>query len=297
MRRNHPARIAAWRRLAWAAALILPLSGPGCSVDDGSGGGGPGHREQTLALTPDQELALGREAYREILAEKRALPGDAPEVQRVRRVGRRIAAACEIGPLMREINLHVADYRFEWEFNVIEDDHVNAFCLPGGKVAVFSGLLDVAEDDDQLATVIGHEVAHALAHHASERLALAGYGDELRSAGFLLERLDRGTRGKLIGLLSAGAGLNSLAYGRFQESEADHIGVFLMAFAGYDPDEAVVFWRRMSALSREWGRLPEILSDHPSDARRIAQLEEWVPLAKGAKRAFDDGRIAPATGR
>src|SRR5207248_6465206 len=123
--------------------------------------------------------------------------------------------------LMREINLHVEDYPFEWEFNVIDDDHVNAFCLPGGKVAVFSGLLAIVENDDQLATVIGHEVAHALAHHASERIGLyPEYGETLRAAGFSLQRVDPGKRWKLISLLSAGASLNSLAYSRFQELEA-----------------------------------------------------------------------------
>src|SRR5262249_18678238 len=151
---------------------------------------------------------------------------NSPQTQRVRRVGERIAETVKIEPLMREINLHVEGYPFEWEFNVLEDRQVNAFCLPGGKVAVYTGLLHVAEDDGQLAAVLGHEIAHALAHHSSERLA----------------RQEREGDGLM-------AALRGKKYDREQESEADHIGVFLMTFAGYKPEEAVTFWKHMKWLS------------------------------------------------
>jgi predicted Zn-dependent protease len=233
-------------------------------------GQGPGHRAQELALSPEQELELGRKAYREVLSESRPLPHDSKEVQQVKRVGERIAATTKIEPLMREINLNVKDYRFEWEFNVLEDKQINAFCLPSGKVAVFSGLLHVVRNDDQLAAVLGHEIAHALAHHTSERLAT-----QQREGGGLM------------------AALREKAFDRQQESEADHIGVFLMTFAGYDPEQAVVFWQEMKRLSDERGHIPEILSDHPSDEKRIAQLKEWVPKALAGKKAYDEGRIAP----
>jgi predicted Zn-dependent protease len=251
---------------------LLPLAG--CDARPPGQGQGPGHREQDLALSPQEELELGRKAYREVLGESRALPHDSKEVRRVTHVGERIAETVKVEPLMREINLHVRDYRFEWEFNVLEDRQVNAFCLPGGKVAVFTGLLHVVRNDDQLAAVLGHEVAHALAHHASERLA----------------RQEREGRGLM-------AALRERKYDREQESEADHIGVFLMTFAGYDPREAVAFWGRMKRLSDEQGHVPEILSDHPSDERRIRQLEEWVPKAEAAKKAYDEGRITPPRGR
>jgi predicted Zn-dependent protease len=221
-----------------------------------------------------------------------------PAVERVREVGRKIADASEIEPLQREINLRIRGYRFDWEFNVLEDPRVNAFCLPGGKVAVFTGLLPVAENDDQLATVMGHEIAHALAHHASERIAREQmYHTALYAAGGALGRIAPRERDALIGLLAAGAQARSLSYDRRQESEADHIGVFLMTFAGYDPEEAVAFWQHMGELSARRGHPPEILSDHPSDARRLAQLRAWVPRAKGAKQAFDQGRIAPPAQR
>ncbi|HKI34685.1 MAG TPA: M48 family metallopeptidase [Gemmataceae bacterium] len=250
--------------------LLLPLAG----CDTRPQGEGPGHRPQELALSPEQELELGRKAYREVLGQSKALPLNSKEVKRVTHVGERIAGTMKIEPLMREINLDVKDYRFEWQFNVLEDKQVNAFCLPGGKVAVFTGLLHVAENDDQLAAVLGHEVAHALAHHASERLAR-----QEREGGGLL------------------AALREKHYDREQESEADHIGLFLMTFAGYDPGQAVAFWQRMKQLSDERGQVPEILSDHPSDEKRIRQLEEWVPKAKAAKKAYDEGRIEPPRGR
>src|SRR5262249_39615050 len=150
-------------RWAWAF-LALSLAGglslPGC--DTGAGRGeGPGHRSQRLALTPEQEVALGEKAYREVLSKSRVLPADGAPARHVRKAGERIARGAWIERMQREINLRIKGYRFGWEFNVIEDRQVNAFCLPGGKVAVFTGLLPVAENDDQLATVMAHEVAHA----------------------------------------------------------------------------------------------------------------------------------------
>jgi predicted Zn-dependent protease len=248
-----------------------------------------------LALTPRQELVLGEKAYKEVLDKyrSRVLRGG-PAVERVREIGRRIVRASAIEPLQREINLRVKGYLFEWEYNVIQSDQINAFCLPGGKVAVFTGLLPVAQNDDQLATVMSHEIAHALAHHASERVARQQmYQRAVDAASGALGDLGP----DLIGLLAAGAQVRSLAYDRRQESEADHIGLFLMAFADYDPEEAVHFWERMQRLSAGRGRPPEILSDHPSDAHRIAQIRRWVTSARAAKLAWNQGRIMPAPNR
>jgi predicted Zn-dependent protease len=247
------------------ASLVIALAIAGCS--GAQNGEGPGHREQPLALSPPDELEIGREAYAEILSHAKIIKSGVP-VERVRRVSERIAKAARIEPLQREINLRLAGYSFEWDYNVIQDEHLNAFCLPGGKIGVLSGLLELVESDDQLAAVIAHEVAHALAHHASERIAR----ERSRNHGLLRD----------------------LSYNRQQESEADHIGIFLMTFAGYDPEEAVRFWKEMEAAHSRDLHLPEILSDHPSDARRMEQLAAWVEPAKSAKRAYDEGRIAPA---
>jgi predicted Zn-dependent protease len=267
----------AWARSHGLRAFLCIITAlvwcsSGCEyVPDAGQGEGPGHRPQHLALSPRQELELGRQAYREMLSDPgrfgRTLPADSLEYKRVRGVVARIIRASEIEPLQREINLRQG-YRFEWEVQVLDKGEVNAFCLPGGKIGVFLGILRLAHNDDQLATVLSHEIAHALAHHTSERLARG--------------ELNRGTVGAIW----------SKAFDRREESEADHIGLFLMTFAGYDPDEAVRFWERMQEFTR--GREPpEILSDHPSDARRIHDLKEWVPKARAAKRAFDEGRIAP----
>ena len=242
---------------------VLALVGLSAGCGEGIQGEGPGHRFQPLALSPAEELELGREAYDEILS-RAVVVRSGPEVERVRRVSQRIAKAVEIKPLRREINLHLSRYRFEWQYSVLASHQINAFCLPGGKICVFTGLLAVVRSDDQLAAVIAHEVAHALAHHTSERIAR--------------ER-------------EMGSGLLSLAFDRRQESEADHIGVFLMTFAGYNPQEAVAFWREMEALRRHRAQLPAILSNHPSDAQRERQLEAWVPLARAAKKAYDEGRV------
>jgi predicted Zn-dependent protease len=233
-------------------------------------GSGPGHRQQYLGLTPQQEYELGQKAYRQILSEARQkdalLPQDSQPVELVLRVGERIVKAVQIRPLQREINLILEDYRFDWQFNVIRSRQVNAFCLPGGRVAVFTGLLRIVDNDDQLATVLSHEIAHALAHHSNERITIEDSG----RVNWLYRQ----------------------AYDREQESEADHIGLFLMTFAGYNPDEALNFWQHMQRLSRG-GELPEILSNHPSDQRRIDQIRRWIPQAKAAKVAFDQHRIAP----
>jgi len=195
----------------------------------------------------------------------RVLPDNHPDVHRVNRVVARLKTAAEIEPLQREIHLRVQGYVFEWQAIVVQERQVNAFCLPAGKMFVFTGILPVAATDDQLATVLSHEMAHALAHHGSERIAREQAG---------------------------GGGLSRLRYDRFQESEADHIGVFLMAFAGFDPNEAVAFWQRMERLSG--GREPpEFLSDHPGHETRVQQLREWAPKARAAKQAFDQGRVLP----
>lgn len=252
-----------------AAVCWLPLLIVGCGLAEAPPrpGDGPGGREQSLALTPQQELAVGRRTSQEVRAEYRSrlLPDDDPDARRVRRVTEKLVRAAEIEPLQREINLKVRGYRFEWEAHVIRERQANAFCLPAGKIFVFTGILRVAEDDGELAAVLAHEMAHALAHHGSERVAR--------------ER-------------SGGGILSSLRYDRFQESEADKIGVFLMPFAGYDPDAAVEFWQRMQRATGGGGGMPEILSDHPNHGTRVRDLRKWAPKAQAAKKAYDEGRIA-----
>jgi metalloendopeptidase OMA1, mitochondrial len=240
----------------------------GCEYGGEQRGGGPGGREQPLALSPQEELKVGREAYQQVLDEyrNRVVPSNHPDTQRVKRIVARLSKAAEIEPLQREMNLRLKGYVFEWDVTVVQEKQVNAFCLPAGKIVVFTGIMPVAKTDDQLATVLSHEMAHALAHHASERVARERSGSNPLSA---------------------------LRYDRFQESEADHIGVFLMAFADYDADEAAQFWVRMRRMA-SGGEPPEILSDHPSHETRIRDLQRWAPKAKAARKAYDEGRVEPA---
>jgi predicted Zn-dependent protease len=258
-------------------ALVGALLAVGCEMPASSQGGGqgPGHRRQQLALSPRQELEIGRRAYREVLQKHqgRILPGDSDELVRVRRICNRLIRATGIPLLQREINLDLQRYYFQWEVNVVREAQANAFCLPGGKIVVLTGILRIAANDDQLATVLSHEIAHALAHHASERIAW----EQREGKGIL-------------------ATLQSLKHSRAQELEADHIGVFLMPFAGYNPDEAVRFWVRMRQASGEGRQLPAFLSDHPTDSERIQKMRQWAEDARRAKEAYDAGRVVRGAG-
>ncbi len=284
-------------------AMILGCSGGPGGGPGGDAGEGPGHRAQYLALTPDQELSLGRQAYREVLQKYRGhIVENGKAADTVREVGKKIVAAAQIKPLQKEINLHFDENKMEWQFTLIDDRQANAFCLPGGKVAVFTGLFNVVANDDELAAVMGHEIGHALAHHASERIYREHELTQALDAadGNSLDRMNARDRNQLIGLMAAGAGgslqaagsgFSSLAYERAQESEADHIGLFLMTFAGYKPEACITLWERMAERAGH-SNMPEILSDHPSDARRIKQMQEWVPEAEAGLKAYKEGRIA-----
>lgn len=212
-------------------------------------------RRQFLLISEAEEIALGNDAYREILKESR-LSRDTAIIDMVRRVGWRIARVSG-----------QPDYK--WEFNVIENDEmVNAFCLPGGKVAVYTGILKYTQDKEGLATVMSHEIAHAIARHGAERmtssLVLNMVGGSLKGA----TKLGYG--------IATGVGI-VLPFSRKQESEADQISLILMAKAGYDPRKAIDFWSRMMTSDKK--TLPAFLSTHPADEKRIAQIRAWMPEA------------------
>lgn len=232
-------------------------------------------RDQLIFFSEEKEMEFGLSAYREVLRQARL--SDNTEINElVQRVGQRIAKAA-----------NKPDY--QWEFAVIQDDKmVNAFALPGGKVAVFTGILKHTQSEAGLATVMGHEVAHALQRHGVERMSRSII-DQIAQLGAIGAAVGaHGGGGAIAGALGA-YGVNvSLPFNRKQESEADYIGLRLMAEAGYDPREAVPFWERMSGCPRQMiGKLcfraqqaiPEFLSTHPSDATRINQIEAWLPEA------------------
>jgi predicted Zn-dependent protease len=222
-------------------------------------------RQQFILLPESQDAQMGLQAYQEIKQESK-ISRDPELTRRVQRVGRRIA----------EISPHP---EWEWEFTLFENDEPNAFALPGGKVGVNTGLFRVAENDDQLAAVMGHEVAHAIARHGAERMSQGLLAQGL-GAGAVLG----GVNPQIVDVAAQAATLGViLPYSRTQESEADHIGLLYMAEAGYDPREAVDLWRNFEALGAE--RPPEFLSTHPSEGTRIERLQELMPEAMEVYRA------------
>jgi len=195
----------------------------------------------------------------------------------VKRVGGRIQRAVEQYMAQNSLSDQLAGYA--WEFNLIQDNQVNAWCMPGGKVAVYTGLIPVARDETGLAVVMGHEIAHAIAKHGDERMS-QGLLQQLGGATLqaALGSNPSLTNNLFLTAYGAGSQLGMLAYGRKQESEADRLGLIFMAMAGYDPQQSIAFWERMSA-GKGGQAPPEFLSTHPSDQTRIANIKSHLPEA------------------
>jgi metalloendopeptidase OMA1, mitochondrial len=245
-----------------SAALGLTLLVAGCAAAPYTG------RRQLLFSSEDSETRMGYQAFEQIKRQYR-LSQDPQTNALMAMVGRRIADAAQR-----------PDYR--WEFFVFDGKEANAFCLPGGKVGIFTGILPYTLDEAGMATVISHEVAHALARHAGERLSQS----RLAQAGSLGLGVALGGMGGIAGpAIMQGYNLGTqlgilLPYSRTQESEADRIGLILMAKAGYDPAQALEFWRRMMVKDSKGARVPEFMSTHPNDASRWKKLEEFLPEAR-----------------
>lgn len=227
-------------------------------------------REQRVSMSDEQQMQLGAQYYDQFLQQSGgAVVTSGPEYELVTEVTERIAAVAAE---------HKPD--FEWDVSLVDDPQANAFCLPGGKMVVYTGILGPARTAEGLATVLGHEVAHAVAEHGAERIFRQQLTDTAVqfAAGAIAE--DPQQFRQIAGLLGAGAqvGLN-LPWSRDQESEADHIGLIYMARAGYDPRAAVTFWQRMEEAAGGQQRPPEYLSTHPESATRIEQIERWLPEA------------------
>ncbi|MHB8482642.1 MAG: M48 family metallopeptidase [Nitrospiria bacterium] len=228
---------------------------------------------------PQTEARMGLKAYQDVVS-KGPISKDPKIIEMVTRVGRRIADVVENPDKAKKIGLSAPPH-YHWEFTVIDDPKtVNAFALPGGKVAVYTGILPLTRDDAGLATVLGHEIGHAIARHGVERMStgvlaqigaigleaiLGGSGNPQEEAA-LHQAFGIGTK---VGVM--------MPFERSQESEADHIGLILMALAGYNPQEAVGFWQRMMSESKN--QPPEFLSTHPTDQKRVEQIRAWLPEA------------------
>ncbi len=262
------------RRRAWLAALaaIPGLVGlGGCGQVSGTG------RAQLNAFSVSDEIRLGDESYAEMLKGVRTIDSG-PEHAMVVEVTDRIAAAA------RRLHPEIAD-RFDWEVVLIDDDKVvNAWALPGGKMAVYTGILPFTKTPDGLAAVMGHEAAHAIARHGGENLTRQGLVNlVLLGAGAAADDDD----GIYIAAAATAYGLlGETAFSRSQESEADELGIFIAADAGYDPREAIPLWERMGARG---GEPPEFLSTHPNSQTRIRRLEALMPAAMEIRRRRLEG--------
>ena len=232
---------------------------------------------KTVNLIPVATInSLSFQQYTDFISTNR-LSSNSAQAEMVKRTGRRIQQAVE--QYFAENNMSSQLNGYEWEFNLVEDSAINAWCMPGGKVVVYTGILPVTQDETGLAVVMGHEIAHAVANHGNERMS---QGLLVQMGGMAidkaLENKPEETRG--LAMLAFGVGANVgvlLPYSRLHESEADHMGLIFMAMAGYDPSQAPAFWERMSAGGK--GAPPEILSTHPSDETRITNLKARLPEA------------------
>ena len=234
-------------------------------------------RKQTLMVSDGEVLSLATQQYKEFMSTAKKST-NAANTAMVQRVGQRLANA--VTQYLNANGMSSEVQNFQWEFNLVADKQVNAWCMPGGKIVVYEGLLPVTQDEASLAVVLGHEIAHAVAKHSAEQMSnqiKQQYGAQIGTT--ILGALGMGQNTQSIVQAIAAQGFNfaNLKYSRNHENEADHIGLIITAMAGYDPQVALPFWQRMAASSTN--QTAEFLSDHPSDATRINNITNWMPEA------------------
>ena len=238
-------------------------------------------RNQLLLVSDSEVLASSLTQYSDYM-KSAPISSDAKGKAMVTRVGKNIASATEA--YLKANGLTNEVQNFSWEFNLVKDKQVNAFCMPGGKIVVYEGLLKLCSSDDELAVVIGHEVAHAVAKHSNERISqqlLTQYGAQILNQALS----EKSARIQQIGNTVYGLGAQygvTLPFSRKHESEADYMGLIFMTMAGYNPSTAVTFWQKMSANGG--ASIPEFMSTHPSDATRINDIKKHLPELEKYKR-------------
>ena len=233
-------------------------------------------RKQLLLVSDQEVFEAGLTQYNEYIASSQ-LSSDARSSAMVKNVGQKLAAATE--QYLRASGLESELSNFAWEFNLVKDSQINAFCMPGGKIVVYEGLLTVAQNESELAVVIGHEIAHAVAKHSNERMSqqiMAQYGAAILSQALSQKSAAVQTVATSVFGLGAQVGL-MLPYSRKHEYEADYMGIVFMDLAGYDSESSIEFWTKMSAGGSSSS---DLLSTHPSDTKRIAELQRRIPEAK-----------------
>ena len=230
-----------------------------------------------LNLMPESDMiSMSLTAYDDFLKETPALPQSNADAKMITDMGARVSVAVE--KYLDDNGLSDRVEGFQWEFNTVDDPTVNAWCMPGGKVVFYTGIIDLAANENQIAAVMGHEIAHAVARHGNERMS-QGMAAQLGVSSVQIALSQNPTATNQLFMQAAGIGtqVGMLKFSRNHESEADKMGLIFMAMAGYDPNEAVKFWELMSAASQ--GAPPEFLSTHPSHDRRIEDLQAYMPEA------------------
>lgn len=236
-------------------------------------------RKQTTWIGSGEMQSMSYSNYQEMMSTGQRLPDSDPRVQQVRRIGKNIQTAVE--SFLRAEGQSKLLEGFSWEFNVLKDDQmVNAWCMPGGKVAFYTGILPICKNDEGIAVVMGHEVAHAIAKHGNERMT-HGLMQQMGGMALSVALTEKPEATQNLFMSAYGIGSNvglMLPFSRTHESEADRLGLIFMAMAGYNPEAAPAFWERMAAAGS--AGVPEFLSTHPSHETRISNLKKWMPEAK-----------------
>jgi predicted Zn-dependent protease len=239
--------------------------------------------KQTLALVPNSQiLPMAFQQYDQFLKENKVITGTS-DAQMIKNIGQKISVAAERYLTANGYAGYLQDYR--WEYNLVQDPAVNAWCMPGGKIVFYTGILPIAQGEAGVAAIMGHEVAHALANHGQQRMS-AG---QLQQLGAVAGNIALSNDPKNQNIFNQAYGIGTtvgvmLPFSRSHETEADRIGLTLMAIAGYDPIVGAQLWERMSAAGG--GAPPEFLSTHPSDQTRIANITQWAPEARAEARKF-----------
>ena len=235
-------------------------------------------RKQHILVSDEEVLSLSNQEYTNYMKTAK-VSTDATNTAMVKRVGQRLANAVE--QYLKQNNQSAELKNYNWEFNLVQDKSANAFCMPGGKIVVYEGLLPITQNESALAIVLGHEIAHAVAKHSAEQLSTQKkqqYGSQILGAVLTGAGVSSSTSTIAQGVFGLGSKFSSLHYSRQNESEADYMGLVFAAMAGYDPSVAVSFWQRMAAGTQS--TTPAFLSDHPSDEKRIADIKKWLPEAQ-----------------
>ena len=234
-------------------------------------------RQQTLMVSDGEVLSLATQQYQEFMKTAK-LSTNTTNTAMVKRVGQKLASAVTNYLNTNGLSNEVQNY--QWTFNLVQDKQVNAWCMPGGLICVYEGLLPVTQNEASLAIVLGHEIAHAVAKHSAEQMSQQykqQMGIQIGSAIAGMLGMGQNTQSIVQAIAEQGFNFKNLSYSRNHENEADHMGLIFAAMAGYDPQAATTFWQRMAASSTN--QTAEFLSDHPSDATRIQNIQKWMPEA------------------